>query len=385
LALSDGPIRVGMVGASPGYGWGSGVHRRVFEQLPGFVLHGVCTTREESAKAAAEAFDAPLWFTEGDALAHHPEIDLVAICVKAPFHYGIAKAALEAGKHVYCEWPLSTTIEQSEELAALAALAAARGVKAMIGLHLRGSAAMRQAARMIADGYAGKVYSVSMAARMFGPAMRAMATRSGGTTLLSIYGGHLLDALDHFFGGISDIATRGAIHLPPVDEAGAPVDRDAFDHLQFHGALRDGALFNIDLAGASLADMGCIWKIEGSDGTLTLSTRDPALPAIESLVLHGKRNGSGPAAIPIDPAWDCDAIPAEPDRYAAYPNSYASREALASIATLYTELGRAIREEGAVVPDFRRAVQIQHILAAAERDAGARLPPLQTVGANDDS
>lgn len=378
MALSDSPIRVGMVGANPGYGWGSGVHRRVFERLPGFVLHGVCTTREDSARAASQAFGAPLWFTDGTALASHPEIDLVAVCVKAPFHYGIAKAALEAGKHVYCEWPLSTTLEQSEELAALAA---ARGVRAMIGLHLRGSAAMRQAARMIADGYVGTVYSVSLNARMFGPTMRAMATRAGGTTLLSIYGGHLLDALDHYFGGISDIAMRGAIHLPPVDETGAPVERDAFDHLQFHGVLEGGALFNVDLAGVSLADMGCAWRIEGSEGTLTLSTRDPSLPAIESLVLHGKRAGAAMQEIPIDPVWDCRAIPDRPDRYEAYPNTYASREALASIGTLYAELGEAIRAGGPVTPDFRRAVEIQNMLAMAEHAFGHGLPAFQKTGA----
>jgi predicted dehydrogenase len=76
---------------------------------------------------------------------------------------------------------------------------------------------MRHAAALIAQGYVGRVFSVTLDARVFGPARRAMATRAGGTTLLSIYGGHLLDALDHYFGGIEEIAARGAIHLPPVD------------------------------------------------------------------------------------------------------------------------------------------------------------------------
>ena len=288
MALDGCAIRVGLVGASIGYGWGSGVHRRVIQHLPGFALTGVCTTREESARAAAREFDAPLWFTDGVALAQHPDIDLVAICVKAPHHYSIAKAALSAGKHVYCEWPLSTDVEQSGELATLAAK---HGVKAVIGLHLRGAAAMRQASALIANGHIGKVYGVSVSARVFGPIMRSMATRSGGTTLLSIYGGHLLDAVDYYFGGIDDIVMRGAIHLPPVDETGAGVDRDAFDHLQFHGTLNAGALFNVDVAGVSIGAMGSAWRIDGSEGALMLSTRDPSLPAIESLVLHDVRSG----------------------------------------------------------------------------------------------
>ncbi|WP_176594402.1 Gfo/Idh/MocA family protein [Sphingobium sp. EM0848] len=353
-------IRVAMVGANPDYGWGSGVHRRVIQQLPDFTLQGVCTTREDSARRAAEQFGAPLWFTDHRALAAHADIDLVAICVKAPHHHAIAHAALSAGKHVYCEWPLATSVAQAEELATLAER---QGVKAMIGLHLHGSPALRQAARLMEEGYVGRLYGVSVHARMFGPIMRAMATRAGGTTLLSIYGGHLIDAIDHVGGGIAECGMRSAIHLPAVDETGAAVERDAFDHLQVHGTLRGGALFNLDLAGVSLSGMGCTWRIEGSEGALQLSTRDATLPAIESLVLHGARHGGPFEPIAIAPEFDCAVIPAEPDRYSAYPGSFASREALSSIGNLYAELGMAIRADTPVTPDFHRAVAIQRMLA----------------------
>ena len=353
-------IRVGIVGANPDYGWGSGVHRRVIQHLPGFTLQGVCTTREHSARQAAEQFGAPLWFTDHRALAMHPDIDLVAICVKAPHHYAIAHAARSAGKHVYCEWPLATSLEQAEELATLAER---QGVKAMIGLHLRGSPALRQAARLMAQGYVGRLYGMTVHARIFGPIMRAMATRAQGTTLLSIYGGHLIDAIDNYGGGIVECAMRSAIHLPAVDETGAPVERDAFDHLQVQGTLRDGALFNLDLAGVSLSGMGCAWRIEGSEGALLLSTRDATLPAIESLVLHGARHGGPFNPIAIAPELDCAAIAAKPDRYSAYPGSFASREALSSIGNLYAELGEAIRADAPVTPDFHRAVAIQKMLA----------------------
>ncbi|WP_043975971.1 Gfo/Idh/MocA family protein [Novosphingobium sp. P6W] len=240
----------------------------MIERLPSFTLYGVCTTREESARKAAAVFGAPIWTTSHEDLSARSEIDVIAICVKAPFHYEIAKAALQAGKHVYCEWPLAITAAQAEELAALAASGAARTI---IGLHLRGSPVMLQAARMIAEGFVGRVYSVSLQARLFGPVMRAMALRSGGTTLHSIYAGHLLDALDHYFGGIAEIAMRGAVHLPPFDETGQSIPRDAFDHVQFHGVLDHGALFDVDLAGVSMTGLGCTWKIEGSDGVLVLS------------------------------------------------------------------------------------------------------------------
>jgi predicted dehydrogenase len=340
-------IRVGIVGANPDYGWGSGVHRRVIESLPGIALHGVCTTREDSARKAAAVFGAPIWTTSHEDLSAHSEIDV------------IAKAALQAGKHVYCEWPLAITVAQAEELAALAA---SGGARTITGLHLRGSPVMRQAARMIAEGFVGRVYSVSLHARLFGPVMRAMALRSGGTTLHSIYGGHLLDGLDHYFGGIAEIAMRGAVHLPPFDETGHSIPRDAFDHVQFHGVLDHGALFNVDLAGVSMTGLGCTWKIEGSDGVLVLSTRDPGLPSIEALALNGAQGGTALQAIPADISLDCAAIPAEPDRYPAYPGVSASREALGAIGNLYLELGEAIAAGRQAEPGFDRAVTIQQML-----------------------
>lgn len=364
-------IRVAIIGANPDYGWGSAVHRRVIQALPDFTLHAICTTREESARQAAASFDAPLWFTDAFEVTRHPDIDLVAICVKAPHHYAIARAALRARKHVYCEWPLAFTVAQAEELPALAQ---AQGVRAMIGLHLRGSPAMRTAAQYITDGYVGNIFSISLQARLFGPVMRAMALRAGGTTLLSIYGGHLLDAMDHYGGGITDIRMNGAVHLPPVDETGAAIARDAFDHLQFHGRLANGALFMMDMSGVSMTGMGCMWRIDGDEGSLILSTRDPSLPAIESLVLRGARHGGAFEELAISGDFDCPAIPALPDRYAAYPGSFASREALSAIGNLYTELGSAIRSGGVVAPDFQRAAHIQTWLAPLEASSPSSLP-----------
>ena len=238
----------------------------------------------------------------------------------------------------------------------------------MIGLHLRGSPELRYAAALIADGFIGTPYSVNLCARVYGPTTRAMATRGGGTTFLSIYGGHLIDAIDHHFGGIRSFDARSAIHLPPVDQQGDPVARDAPDHHIVHGTLGSGALFNLDLAGTSVAAMGSTWRIEGTAGSLMLSTADPAMPAMEALSLSGRRGVEAWQHLPVPPAYDCAAIPALPDRYPAYPTTQASRHALVSIGTLYGRLRDAIVANGPVDPDFSRAVEIQQMLEAIERE-----------------
>ena len=53
-------------------------------------------------------------------MVESPEIDAVAVVVRVPSHYEPTKAAIEAGKHVFTEWPLGRNTPEAEELPALA-------------------------------------------------------------------------------------------------------------------------------------------------------------------------------------------------------------------------------------------------------------------------
>ena len=50
-------------------------------------------------------------------MANHPDVDLVVVSVSVPAHHGMVTAGLEAGKHVFCEWPLGANSGETEELA----------------------------------------------------------------------------------------------------------------------------------------------------------------------------------------------------------------------------------------------------------------------------
>src|SRR6266851_2685269 len=78
------------------------------------------TYGEETAREAASKFGAAHAFTDARRLAEHPDVDLVVITVKVPFHLELAQAALAAGKHVYCEWPLARSTAEAQMLAASA-------------------------------------------------------------------------------------------------------------------------------------------------------------------------------------------------------------------------------------------------------------------------
>ena len=125
---TPGPVRVGIVGATVtvgGSGWGARTHVPALHALPEYQLKAVCTTREETALASKKAFGTDLAFHNFDDMLACPDIDLVTVVTRVPTHYDLVMRTLQAGKSVYCEWPLGANLAQAE---AMADLAAARGL-----------------------------------------------------------------------------------------------------------------------------------------------------------------------------------------------------------------------------------------------------------------
>lgn len=118
-------IRIGLVGA----GWMGKAHSSAL--LDAQMLFGpeygtavfeiVADANEESAKTAQHKIGFKRMTTDWKEVVNDPAVDLVDIATPNSFHYEVAKAALENGKNVYCEKPLSISAEQSRELAELAA------------------------------------------------------------------------------------------------------------------------------------------------------------------------------------------------------------------------------------------------------------------------
>ena len=104
-------IRLGIIGASPTVGWACRSHLPAIAASPEYELTGVCTTRMETAEESKKQYGARLAFDDYQDMLAHPEIDAVAVVLRVPAHYQITKDAINAGKHVFTEWPLGRTIE----------------------------------------------------------------------------------------------------------------------------------------------------------------------------------------------------------------------------------------------------------------------------------
>src|SRR5438067_9515489 len=159
LAIPESRLGVGIVGVSPVRGWAATAHIPALVALPNYEIRALSAHSAESARAAGEAFGVDAVFSDHEQLVTRPDIDVVAVTVKAPQHRELVSAALAAGKAVYCEWPLGRDLEEAR---AMAALAAEQGVRTVVGLQGRQAPAIQFVQELLGDGYVGDVLSTTM-------------------------------------------------------------------------------------------------------------------------------------------------------------------------------------------------------------------------------
>lgn len=118
--MTDTPVRMGVVGAgSLGYH-----HVRILRDLPGARLVGFHETGAERAARVSAELGVPALSSLDDLLAG---VDAVTVVVPTPAHHAVAKRALERGVHVMIEKPITTTLDEADDL-----LAAARRSGALV-------------------------------------------------------------------------------------------------------------------------------------------------------------------------------------------------------------------------------------------------------------
>ena len=159
-------LRLGMVGGGPG-GFIGAVHRiaaRIDDRFE-LVAAALSSNPERGRAAARDLHIAPdraygSFAEMAAAEAKRPDkIDAVSIVTPNHLHFGPAKAFLDAGFHVICDKPLTTTVEDAETLAQLV-----KKSGKVFGLthNYTGYPVIRQAREMIAAGELGKLRLVQV-------------------------------------------------------------------------------------------------------------------------------------------------------------------------------------------------------------------------------
>jgi len=358
-------IRLGFVGANVRATWASQSHFPALLASPDVELTAVCTTRPESAEEARNAFGAKLAFHDVRAMVASPEIDAVAVVVRVPAHYEPTKAAIEAGKPVYTEWPLGRTTAEAEELAALAR---AKGVPTVVGLQSRVSPTLMYMKEQIEAGYVGEVLSCHATAMRDGALARPSSRTwqrdaSLGANTLTIANGHVIDALRFVAGNfvrVACVVTTQARHWYETDTQ-QRVEVTSPDNVLVSGQLASGAVASVHAAAVPWAGSGYRMEIYGREGTL-VTTGSVSSQRGESLRLLGARGSHELCELAV------------PERFVYVPADFPRGDPF-NVGQMYALFAEAIRTGQHRLPSFDTAVDLHHFIDTIQQasDMGREL------------
>ncbi|UKJ76708.1 Gfo/Idh/MocA family protein [Azospirillum brasilense] len=276
--MTHAPIRVGIIGVHPDRGWASTAHVPALRELPQFRLSALSHSRIETAKASAEKFGFEHAVSSSDELVNHPDVDLVVVTVRVPEHLHLVTAALQAGKSVFSEWPLGMNLRDAETMNALAA---EKGVSAMIGLQTRANPTLRHMRELIKQGYLGEVLSASVIGsgitwgEELDEAFRYTLDPSKGASMLHVPFAHTIDALLFALGedflSVSGtlVRRRQTIRMSGSKEV---VPLDVADQIAFSGRLTSGGLVTCHFRGGLSRATNFHVEINGTRGDLLLTS-----------------------------------------------------------------------------------------------------------------
>lgn len=352
-------IGVGVIGVTPGRSWAALAHIPALKALPAFKVRALSTTRIESAKAAAEEFGVSMAFDSAEELVNAPGVDLVAITVKVPHHRELVLTALNAGKHVYCEWPLGNGLAEAEEMAALAK---AKGVRAVVGLQARCAPVIAYVRDLVADGYVGQVLSTTLVGSgmnwgsMIDQPNAYTADKANGATMLSIPFGHTIDAVCQTLGEFVDVDAilanrRSSFTLVP-DNIEMPMT--AHDQVLVQGTLAGGTTVSAHYRGGMMRGTNLLWEINGTEGDLQV-TSVGGHAQIFPLALSGSK-GDAQGLTPMD----------VPETYLCTPELPMFAQ---NVAQVYALMADDITNDTQKAPTFEDAVRRHRLLDAIERAA----------------
>lgn len=223
-------VAIAVLGA---YGWMGRLHCNAYASLPRLFpdigadvrLRWVIGNVEGSTSAAAQQLGAEKHGVDWRAAIADPDVDLVDICLPDALHFEVCQAALQAGKHVYCEKPFTDTAEQA---AVLVALAAVKGVITRVGHNFPINPVHALAKEIIDSGEIGQVtmfkgdQHVDSLADPLAPFIWRLDGERARTGIVGDTGSHVFSFMDYLVGPVDEVMAHCPVmHKNRPNVAGA--------------------------------------------------------------------------------------------------------------------------------------------------------------------
>ena len=352
--MSARPLRV----AIAGLGFGEKVHLPALRDCPLTEPVALWHPRPERLEAACRASGLP-GRSDFEALLADPAIDALVLATPPEPRFDLARAALQAGKHLLLEKPVALDAAAIEELQRLALR---QRLTVAVDFEYRAVPLFQQLAALLADGVLGDPWLVKLDWLM---SSRADATRpwswysqaSAGGGVLGALGTHAFDTL-HWLIGPSR-AVRGqlstAIRERPLPvsagvSAGATAQVDAEDIALIQMELLDQGgrpvPAQVNLASVTRCGRGHWLELYGSEATLVLGSSNQA-DYVHGFQLWMARPGESLRAVPADPAL-------------AFPRTWEDGR-IAPVRRLIGWWAEAIAEGRPMLPGLSEAVASQRV------------------------
>ena len=269
-------IRIGLIGA----GWMGNAHTKAFhnakmifgDDMPVFEM--ISDVNETQVKAAAETLGYNRCTTNWMDVVTDPDVDLVDVATPNSMHFEMVKAALENGKHVFCEKPLSLSGAESQ---LLADLAAEKQVVNYCGFSNLMNPANQYVKELVETGKLGKImrihatYDQDMLLDPSLPITWRHVNKLAGSGALGDLGSHLLSVSQLILGDIEEVTAMDSIVIPerPVpgsDKMGA-VEND--DLITFMVKYKNGAIGDFSASRVATGRKNYFYyEIQGTQGTV---------------------------------------------------------------------------------------------------------------------
>lgn len=335
-------IRIGIVGVN----YGRTVLLPAFRADARCEVTALCGSNEARAAEHARAAGVPKAYGDWRALIADKDIDAVAIATVPSLQTEIALAALKAGKPVFAEKPMASTLDEARTMRDAAK---ASGLPTGIDFNFHQIMAWQKAKTMLDDGAIGKLRHVTVHWHVENYSiqnrMRNWKTlRDDGGGVLGNFISHCFHYLEWFVGPLSGLQAR---------VGGLPGDTELDTTVAMALQCADGPLASLSMSCASFRGSGHRIEFYGEDGTLVLENR--TADYMRGFVLsYARRPGDLTPVAADDPA---DA--GQPDGRIA-PTS--------RLATSFIDcLADKPRYKPNAAPDFAAGFRVQELIDAAQR------------------
>jgi len=362
------PLRVGIISAA----WGVQAHLPAWRSVDGVEVVAICTSRRETAEAAARDHGFARCFWDYRAMAEDPGIDLIDCGTRPPLRYEMVKSAFAAGKHVYQGIPFAHTLAAARELKDLHRQS---GKVAAVDAFIQTAPAMVYMRELIDQGEIGDIQGFHISfniglfteARTYTPGYTWFADPANGASAMRNTGSHALHLLVHLLGPVAEIVSDQSLRLPQWRmEDGSPIKSEVPDTSYNIIRLRNGVSGMLETIWTMVDGPGFRIDIWGTKGRLA------AVSTIFPQSYSCKLFRSADVAFMVLDEHEIEV----PERLKALPgisvHADEPRMGVFPMASIYASMLREMDGKGRAAPDFEQALHVHEVVEAAAISSAER-------------